>query len=147
MDEAKLIDKLRRIEALFKGATTQGERAAAASARERVVERLREVEDLAPPVEYKFSMADMWSRQLFVALLRRYNYEPYRYSGQKHTTVLARVSKRFVDETLWPQFLKLDNELRTYLGEITSRVVAQAIHNDVSEATERVETKFISGGC
>jgi hypothetical protein len=36
MDEAKLREKLQKIEALFAGATTEGERVAAAEARRRV---------------------------------------------------------------------------------------------------------------
>ena len=41
MDEARLIDKLRPIEALFAGATTVGERVAAEHARSRILERLK----------------------------------------------------------------------------------------------------------
>ena len=136
MDEARLQEKLARIEALFAGAATPGERAAAASARDRILDRLRTVERQDPPVEYRFSMNDMWSRRLFVALLRRYGLHPYRRPGQRHTTVMTRVSKRFVDETLWPEYLELSETLRTYLAEVTERVVSQVIHADSSEAPE-----------
>ncbi len=80
MDEARLIEKLRLIEALFSGATTEGEKVAAERARVRMLERLRRQEAEDSPVEYRFSMADMWSRKVFVALLRRYGIRPYRYS-------------------------------------------------------------------
>ncbi len=92
MDEARLIDKLRLIEALFAGAATEGEKVAAERARSRILERLKILEKEDPPVEYRFSMADIWSRKVFVALLRRYGIRPYRYSGQLSTTVMARVS-------------------------------------------------------
>jgi hypothetical protein len=134
MDEVKLIEKLRLIEALFSGATTEGEREAAARARERILERLKQFEKEDPPVEYRFTMGDMWSRKVFVALLRRYGIRPYRYSGQRHTTVMARVSKRFVDETLWPEFEEISGTLKSYLSEVTERIVAQVIHGDSSEA-------------
>ena len=78
MDEAALISKLAKIEALFAGATTEGERAAAASARDRIVARLREVEKADPPIEFKFTLADAWSHRLLLALLRRYGLKPYR---------------------------------------------------------------------
>jgi len=136
MDEAGLIAKLRRIEALFAGATTDGEKNAAGRARGRILERLRVWEREDPPVEYRFSMADMWSRKVFVALLRRYGISPYRYRGQRHTTVVARVSKRFVDETLWPEFKELSETLEGYLAEVTDRVVHRVIHHDSSEAEE-----------
>jgi len=47
---------------------------------------------------------------------------------------MARVSHRFVDETLWPEFQELSGTLRTYLSEVTDRVVQQVIHQDHSEA-------------
>ncbi len=134
MDEARLIDKLRLIEALFSGATTEGEKVAAERARDRILERLKLWEKEDPPVEYRFTMADMWSRKVFVALLRRYGIRPYRYSGQRYTTVMARVSKRFVDETLWPEFQEISETLRSYLSGVTDRVVRQVIHQDCSEA-------------
>jgi hypothetical protein len=85
-------------------------------------------------LEYKFTMADMWSRKVLLALLRRYNIRPYRYGGQRHTTVMARVSRRFVEETLWPEFEQISGTLRSYISEVTDRVVAQVIHRDSSEA-------------
>jgi hypothetical protein len=134
MDEEKLIEKLRLIEALFSGAATVGERDAAARARERILERLARFEKEDPPLEYRFSMGDMWSRKVFVALLRRYGVKPYRYTRQRHTTVMARVSKRFVDETLWPEFREISDTLMSYLSEVTDRVVSGVIHQDSSEA-------------
>ncbi len=112
MNEQKLIEKLRLIEALFSGATTKGEKIAAELARERILDRLRLMEKEEPSVEYRFSMTDMWSRKVFVALLRRYRIKPYRYSRQRYTTVMARVSERFVDETLWPEFQEISDTLR-----------------------------------
>ena len=134
MNEAKLIEKLRRIEALFSGANTEAEKIAAERARDRILERLDLWEKEAPPVEYRFTMTDMWNRKVFVALLRRYGIRPYRYSGQRYTTVMARVSKRFVDETLWPEFQEFSEILRSYLSDVTDRVVKQVIHQDSSEA-------------
>ncbi len=134
MDEARLIEKLRLVEALFAGATTEGERVAAEHARERILERLERQEREVPAVEYRFSMADMWSRKVFVALLRRYEIRPYRYSGQRYTTVMARVPKRFVDEILWPEFQQIAESLQSYLAEVTDRVVREVIHGDSSEA-------------
>lgn len=134
MDEDKLIHKLQLIEALFASAATKGEKVAAEHAKERILERLKQWEKTDPPVEYRFSMADMWSRKVFVALLRRYGIHPYRYSGQRYTTVMAKVSKGFVDETLWPEFEEINRTLQTYLAEVTDRVVHQVIHQDQSEA-------------
>lgn len=135
MDEAALIEKLRLVEALYGGATTEGEKEAAGRARQRILERLRALSDEDPPVEFRFSLGDVWSRKVFLALLRRYGVKPYRYRMQKRTTVMARVSKRFVNETLWPEFQEIDRILRTYLVDVTDRVVSRVLHGDVSEAT------------
>lgn len=134
MDEAALIHKLRLIEALFAGAATKGEKVAAERARNRILERLKSWEKEDPPIEHQFSMPDMWSRKVFVTLLRRYGLRPYRYRRQRYTTVMAKASKRFVDETLWPEFQEISETLRTYLSEVTDRVVHQVIHQDSSEA-------------
>ncbi|MCP4654350.1 MAG: hypothetical protein GY856_02915 [bacterium] len=134
IDEQQLIEKLQSIERLHAGATTPGERVAAAKALERIRQRLEDARQVDPPVEYRFTMADMWTRRLFVALLRRYGIRPYRYHRQRHTTVMAKVPKRFVDETLWPEFQELDDTLRSYLDEVTNRVVSEGVYADSSEA-------------
>lgn len=139
MEEQKLIEKLQRIEALFAGATTKGEKVAAANALERIRGRLQDVQKVDSPVEYKFTLTDMWSKKLFLALLRRYGIEPYRYYRQKHTTVMARVPVSFVKETLWPEFQELNDTLRSYLDEVTNRVITTGIYADSSEAEVRQE--------
>ena len=149
MDEAKLREKLSLIEALFAGATTEGERVAAAEARRadpRSASR-RGSKKVDPPVEYKFTLADGWSRKLFLALLRRYDLKPYRYRGQRRTTVMVKVPKRFVDETLWPEFTQINATMRTYRRRrkpIGSS--PPAIHGDSSEATEVAETPKLGAG-
>ena len=136
MDEAKLREKLSRIEALFAGATTEGERVAAGEARRRIQARLESAAQLDPAVEFRFTLGDAWARKVFVALLRRYDLKPYRYRGQRRTTVMVKVPKRFVDETLWPEFEQVDAALQSYLEEVTDRIIADTIHRDSSEATE-----------
>jgi hypothetical protein len=64
--EFQLREKLRKIEALFAGAGTTGERLAAEAALERVRARLSELGQKDPPVETQFSMPDQWSRHLFL---------------------------------------------------------------------------------
>ncbi|HBL29918.1 MAG TPA: hypothetical protein DD490_24025 [Acidobacteria bacterium] len=136
-EEERLIEKLRRIEALFARPGTEGERIAAERARDRIRARLQEVEKVDPAVEYRFSLADEWSRRLLIALLRRYGLAPYRRHGQRRTTVMARVSSRFVDETLWPEFQALQTTLQNYFDDFTSRIVAQVLNADTRDAEER----------
>lgn len=136
-DEARLIDKLRAIEALFSGATTTGEQNAAAAARDRIRARLAQLAqagDDEQPEEFQFSLGDVWARKVFVTLLRRYGIKPYRYRRQRRTTVMARMPKRFLDDTLWPEFVELNSTLQTYLAQVTDRVVAEVLHGDSSDA-------------
>ncbi len=134
--EAQLRDKLRKIEALFAGAGTAGERLAAEAALQRLRARLAEGEQRDPAMEMQFSMPDQWSRRLFVALCRRYGLKPYRYRRQRLTTVVLRVPRGFVDQVLWPEFRELNQALGAYLNEVTLRVIREEIHTDASEATE-----------
>ena len=135
-DEGSLIEKLRRIEALYAGATTPGERDAAGSAKQRILARLAEFFTADPPVDFKFSIADPWARQVFNALARRYGLKPFRRYGQHRQTVMLKVSKRFVDETLWPEFTAINDELHKYLHEVTERVIREALDASTSEADE-----------
>lgn len=134
--EAQLREKLRKIEALFAGAGTAGERLAAEAALERVRARLAEIERRDAAVEMQFSMPDQWSRQLFLALSRRYGLRPYRYPRQRRTTVMLRVPQDFLDQVLWPEFQELNQALRIYLNEVTLRVIRDEVYADASEATE-----------
>jgi hypothetical protein len=139
MPEEKLLERLRLIEALHAGAATPGERDAALHARERIQARLLSVQKTDPPIEYSFKLRDRWSHQLLSALLRRYGLKPYRYRGQRYTTIMARVPARFVDETLWPEFVELNRTLAAYLADVTKRVIAEGIAADTSEVEERAE--------
>jgi hypothetical protein len=116
--QAQLRDKLRKVEALFVGAGTAGERLAAQAAIERVRRRLAELEREAPPIEMQFSLPDPWSRHLFIALCRRYGLNPYRYPRQRRTTVMVRAPRPFL-EALWREFHDLNTELQAYLHEVT----------------------------
>jgi hypothetical protein len=137
--EEELRLKLRKIEALFEGAGTAGERDAAGAARERIKERLAQAIKDEPPLEYTFTFGDQWSKQLFTALCRRYSLEPYRYARQRYTTVMVRVPKAFVDDVLWPQHVALNKALTEYLAEATAKIISEEVHRDTTEAQEIVQ--------
>jgi len=145
-EERRLLERLRRIEALYTGATTDGERAAAASARKRVRQRLDALAASGPVEEHRISLPDAWSRRVFVALCRRYGLEPYRYRGQRGTTLQVRATRTFVDETLWPEFREIAAVLQAHLDAVTDRIIAQALHQDVSEPTVVSQPRALGGG-
>ncbi len=133
MRESDLLEKLRKIERLYAGAATAGEKEAAAEAMSRIRQRLDATSRVERAIEYRFTLMDGWSKKLFLALLRRYELRPYRYARQRRNTVMVRVPRSFVDETLWPEFLELSEVLKAYLEEITNRVISEAIHADAGE--------------
>lgn len=136
-EEQQLISKLRKIEALFARPGTEGERRAAQNASNRIRVRLSALEEAEPPVEFRFSLVDAWSRSLLIAVLRRHGLRPYRYHGQRRTTVMVRVVKSYVDATLWPEFLQLQAVLHEHFEAITKRVIAQAIGTEDSDVELR----------
>ena len=134
--QSHLREKLRKIEALFSGAGTAGERLAAEAALARVRAKLLELERHDPPVELQFSMPDQWSRHLFIALCRRYGLKPYRYHRQRRTTVMVRASRRFLHDVLWREFCDLDVDLQAYLMEVTLKLIREEVYADTSDAQE-----------
>lgn len=141
--EQLLREKLRKIEALFAGAATAGERIAAGAAADRIRERLGRAAGKEKEIEVKFSISDVWSRQLFVALCRRYGLRPFRYRRMHRQTIVIRAPKSFVDQVLWPEFEELSAALTAYLSEITEKVIREEVHGETGEADEVDEPRRI----
>ena len=137
--EEELRQKLRKIGALFEGAGTSGERDAAGAALKRIVVKLEKAVKADSPIEYTFTFADQWSRQLFIALCRRYSLKPYRYARQRHTTVMVSVPESFVNDVLWPHYQALNKELMEYLRQATEKIISEEIHRDTTEVQEIVQ--------
>lgn len=135
--EQELRQKLRKISSLFEGAATAGERDAAAAAIDRVRKALATAEQIEKPVETYFKLVDQWNRRLFTALCRRYGLKPYRYPRQRHTTVVLRAPKSFIDKTLWPEYLQIEKALHEYLNEATERIIREEVFGNSDEAEER----------
>ena len=139
-DDQRLKEKLRAIEALFAGTTSEGERDAAARARQRILERLAAVM-AETPVEWQFTV-DRYQRQLLIALARRYDLKPYRYQRQRYSTLIIRAPERFLKETFLPEYDRMVEVLGTHLAELTQRVVADALNGDLSEPPEQPQLQM-----
>jgi hypothetical protein len=137
MTEAQLRERLRKIAALFEGATTPGERSAAAAAIERVKAALANFARTEPAIEFTINLPDHWQRRLFSALCRRYGLEPYRYKRQRRTTVMVRAPNTFVKQTLWPEYMQLRDALNRYLDQATERIIREEVYGDAREAAEQ----------
>jgi hypothetical protein len=146
MDETALHEKLRKIEALHAGTSSDGEREAARLAAERIRARLAEMRSREPDIVMSYRLPDPWKRKLFVALCRRYGLKPYRHERQRHSTVQVVAPMTFHQKTLWPEFVALADALHEHLEEITQRVIRAAIHGDDSEAEESDDPKALPEG-
>jgi hypothetical protein len=135
-DETLLRERLRKVEALFAGAGTAGEANAAKAAAERIRARLKHAEKSETTEEVRFSITDAWSRQLFIALCRRYGLKPYRYPRMHRQTIVVRGPRSFLDTVLWPEFKELSAVLIEYLSSVTERVIRDEVFGDVTDAEE-----------
>ena len=138
--EGELRAKLLKIYALFEGALTPGERNAAAAAINRVKKALAAEQQRERLVEMRFSLPDRWQRRLFSALCRRYGLEPFRYRGQRYSTMMLRVPRSFIDRVLWPEYLEIKSALDEYLSEATERIIRKEVYQNAAEPQERTES-------
>jgi len=84
---------------------------------------------------------DSWSRQLFIALCRRYGIKPFRYRRMHKQTVVVKAPKSFVEQVLWPEFQELSNELTAYLAEVTEKLIREEVHGETADAEELDEPR------
>ena len=136
-----LRDKLRKIEALFAGATTPGEKAAAGAAAERIrsISRIRAA---ANPKSSSSSVLPIpghggcsWRYAGVMACGR--SAIPGRSDRPSSSRPRAASSK----PTLWPEFQQLNEALVAYLVEITDKVIREEVHGETSEAEEIPEPR------
>ncbi len=132
--EQVLREKLQKIEALFAGGATDGEKLAAGAAAERIRARLKEATGKEKPVEIRFSLADPWSRQLFIALCRRYGIRPYRYPRMRRQSIVISAPQSFIDGVLWAEFEQINEALVDYLAEITDKVIQEEVFGSTDDA-------------
>lgn len=137
--EQELREKLRKIAALFEGATSAGEREAAEAALNRVRAVLATAEKTEHGIEMSFRLPDPWKRRAFLALCRRYGLRPFRYPRQRYSTILVRAPRSFINQTLWPEYLEISRALDEYLREATERIIREEVFGDAEEAEEQAE--------
>ena len=136
-DHNDIRERLTKLEALFSRGATAGERAAAGAAMDRLRTRLDMVSTQASDVEVElqYSLPDVWSVRLFVALCRKHNLQPYRYPRQRRTTVMVRTRKRDFEETIAVEFRDLHWELSEYFTEMVDHLISNVMKSDGNDET------------
>ena len=135
-DDAALREKLAKVEALFRGAASPGERAAAGAAMDRLHARLGSWDtNPDPEVELQYSLPDKWSVTLFIAICRKHGVHPYRYARQRRTTVMVRAREGEFDRAVWREFSRLHTELEEYFEDVTDHLITRAMGSDGDDSS------------
>ena len=136
-DDKDIREKLAKLEALFARGATAGERAAAGAARDRLQQKLGFAADEGdePEIELQYSLPDVWSVRIFVALCRKNGIHPYRYPRQRRTTVMVRVRQTSFEQTVGEEFRTLHRELTGYFNEMVEHLIADAMRSDGDDET------------
>ncbi|SAY39130.1 hypothetical protein [Candidatus Synechococcus spongiarum] len=136
VDEKTLLQKLAKVEELFRRAASPGERAAAEAALNRLQARLGSGDrDQEPEVELKFSLSDRWSMRLFIAIYRKHGVRPYRYARQRRTTIMARARPEEFKRLVWAKFCQLHGELERYFEDVSDQLITRAMGADGNDNT------------
>jgi hypothetical protein len=117
--EAVLIDSFRAIERKHAGLQS----ATGDEARDCIRARLQESANAPDIQEFQCTLKNDWEGFVLHALLKRYGIPPYRYRKQRKSTVLVRVSKRFMNELLWPIFQEVSAVLYARFNEILTTLL------------------------
>jgi len=136
-DQDDIRERLAKLEALFARGATEGERAAAGAALERLQARLDPAGSPRdePEIELQYSLPDVWAVRLFVALCRKHGVKPYRYPRQRRTTVMVRVQQAAFEQTIAAEFQALHRELTTYFDETVNHLIANVMKSDGDDET------------
>lgn len=126
--------RLAKLDELFRRGATEGERAAAGAAIDRLRDRIGS-DTTETEVELKLSLLDVWSVHLFVAVCRKHGVRPYRYPRQRRTTIMVRISWSFFDHVVWAEFSGLQTELNIYFEETVDHLIRTAMHSDGDDST------------
>lgn len=144
-DDKDIREKLAKLEALFARGATEGERAAAGAARDRLQQKLSFAADEGdePDIELQYSLPDVWSVRIFVALCRKNGIHPYRYPRQRRTTVMVRVQQSRFEQTVGEEFRTLHRELTGYFNATVEHLIADAMRSDGDD--ESLEQRRLPG--
>ena len=120
-----VLEKIKKIEALILGAKTEGEKSAALSAKERILEKFPELEKSKNLKEFTIDTPDLWHKKLLIAICRKYEVSPYRYHRQKYTTVMLKVNPDFLNNVLYKEYLEYAKYLEELVGDIMDDLIGK----------------------
>jgi len=150
-ERSALFERLRKIQALYDAPGTAGEQAAAAAAAERLRERLREpgspsTERAPAPasaaeavIEFRIKVEDAWSRRLFLAIARHHGASPFRYRGQRRSSVMLKATRTVMNRRIMPHYQAAEVVLREHFDAIAAQVIRDSLQVSDEDAVEEPE--------
>ncbi len=94
------------------------------------------VVDHAPPdIELQYSLPDVWSVRIFVALCRKHRVRPYRYPRQRRTTAMVRTRQVSFERRVASEFRTLYPEVTAYFEATVNHLIADAMKSDGDDET------------
>ncbi len=91
--------------------------------------------DDEPETEVQFSLPNMWSVRLFVAICRKDGLSPFCHARQRCTTVMVSACERSFDRVVWAKFSRLHTELESYFEDVTDHLISRAMGSDGGDST------------
>jgi len=122
--------KLNKIQALIDRTSSEGERQAAALAKDRILNKERQ-----SLKEIHISLQSIWQKSLFLALCKKYRLETYRYLRQKHTSTVVMVEPNFLNDRLWPEYLEYSALFQDHVLNAAGMVI-EKIKNGVTPISD-----------
>ena len=140
--EDQLRERLRKVEALYFGATSAGEREAAGAAAERLKAARRSV-PARPSRRDEVQPAGRMVGAIVYRACRRYGFRPFRYARQRRTTIMVRAPRRFFDAVAWRQFSDVHTDLWVHFQQTTEKLIKDAICADTRDAETTAEPSLL----
>ena len=132
MDDAKLLEQVRVIEARHAALPTGTPIAQAAAA---LCTTLSETRAREPDATHKVTLPDPWRRAIFAALCRRYGLHLHRHARPPRQTVMVCAPPSFFDRDLWREFTEVTDLLMSRFDRITEAVLGELRPGDAREVS------------
>lgn len=92
--------------------------------------KLKDISHLEEIYEIIVNTKTDWNRQIFLALCEKYNLEPYRYKGEKKTTIKLETTMDFMENILWPDYKKFTKIYHKSMEDILKKCIEKILYKE-----------------
>ena len=94
-----------------------------------------------PDEEFEFSLNNSYEVSLFIALAKKHNFTPYRYSKQKKTKVFIEGNPTYIKDVFWSEYMEIGLMLQDILNNITFDTISNSLNIDDISIVVKNKTK------